>query len=287
MIRSMTAFARHEIKKSWGTASWEIRSVNQRYLEIYIRLPEEFRGLELLIRERIRLHITRGKVECTLHFNVTPNTYSTLILNKKLAKQLLEASQWIKTQSDEGEIDPLAILRWPGVITSAEQDLDIISAELLSELDNTIDDFIIARETEGHELKKLIENRLLSMNAETDKVRQQMPEVLLWQRERVLIKLNEAQVQLDNNRLEQGLVMLAQRIDISEEIDRLDAHVKEIYQILTKKEPVGRRLDFIMQECNRETNTLAAKSINTSVTASAVELKVLIEQMREQVQNIE
>ncbi|BAE75489.1 hypothetical protein SGGMMB4_05294 [Sodalis glossinidius str. 'morsitans'] len=287
MIRSMTAFARREIKGTWGTAAWELRSVNQRYLETYIRLPEQFRGLEPTIRERIRLRLTRGKVECNLRFDVNPGAQSALILNEKLAKQLVEAAQWVKMQSDEGEIDPLAILRWPGVMAATEQDLDAISTELLSGLDATLNDFISARETEGNALKALIEQRLAGVSAEAATVRQQMPAVLNWQRERLLNKLEEAQVQLDGNRLEQELVMLAQRIDVAEELDRLDAHVKETYQILTKKEVVGRRLDFMMQEFNREANTLASKSINASVTASAIELKVLIEQMREQIQNIE
>lgn len=287
MIRSMTAFARREIKGTWGTAAWELRSVNQRYLETYIRLPEQFRGLEPAIRERIRLRLTRGKVECNLRFDVNPGTQSALILNEKLAKQLVEAAQWVKMQSDEGEIDPLAILRWPGVMAAAEQDLDTIRAELLAGLNATLNDFISARETEGNALKALIEQRLAGVSAEVANVRQQMPAVLVWQRERLLSKLEEAQVQLDGNRLEQELVMLAQRIDVAEELDRLDAHVKETYQILIKKEAVGRRLDFMMQEFNRESNTLASKSINASVTASSIELKVLIEQMREQIQNIE
>ncbi|KYP96886.1 hypothetical protein BG74_06705 [Sodalis-like endosymbiont of Proechinophthirus fluctus] len=287
MIRSMTAFAQREIKGTWGTAAWELRSVNQRYLETYIRLPEQFRGLEPAIRERIRLHLTRGKVECNLRFDMNPDVQSALILNEKLAKQLVEAAQWVKMQSDEGEIDPLAILRWPGVMTTAERDLDTISAELLSGLDATLNGFISVRETEGNALKTLIEKRLEGVSAEVANVRQQMPAVLVWQRERLLRKLEEAQVQMDGNRLEQELVMLAQRIDVAEELDRLNAHVKETYQILTKKEAVGRRLDFMMQEFNRESNTLASKSINESVTASAIELKVLIEQMREQIQNIE
>ena len=286
MIRSMTAFARREIKGTWGTAAWELRSVNQRYLETYIRLPEQFRGLEPAIRERIRLRLTRGKVECNLRFDVNPGAQSALILNEILAKQLVEAAQRVKMQSDEGEIDPLAILRWPGVMAATEQDLDAISAELLSGLDATLNDFISARETEGNVLKALIEQRLAGVSAEAANVRQQMPAVLNWQRERLLNKLEEAQVQLDGNRLEQELVMLAQRTDVAEELDRLDAHVKETYQILTKKEAVGRRLDFMMQEFNREANTLASKSINANVTASAIELKVLIEQMREQIQNI-
>ena len=287
MIRSMTAYARREIKGNWGSAAWELRSVNQRYLETYIRLPEQFRGLEPVVRERIRARLTRGKIECNLRFELDPGAQSSLVLNEKLAKQLVEAANWVKMQSDEGEINPVDILRWPGVMSAEEQDLDAISAELLSALDGALDDFIAARESEGAALKSLIEQRLAGVSAEVTKVRAQMPNILQWQRERLVSKLEEAEVQLENNRLEQELVLMAQRVDVAEELDRLEAHVKETHKILKKEEAVGRRLDFMMQEFNRESNTLASKSINADVTTSAIELKVLIEQMREQIQNIE
>ncbi|WP_340613801.1 YicC/YloC family endoribonuclease [Xenorhabdus thailandensis] len=287
MIRSMTAFARQDIKEGWGNAAWELRSVNQRYLETYIRLPEQFRSLEPVIRERIRSRLTRGKVECNLRFELNSLAPNSLILNEKLAKQLVEAASWVKQQSSEGEINPVDILRWPGVMSAEEQDLDVINAQLLAELDLALDSFIQSRETEGQALKTLIEQRLDAVTVEVAKVREQMPAILQWQRERLQTKLEEAQIQLDNNRLEQELILLAQRIDVAEELDRLDAHVKETRNILKKKEAVGRRLDFMMQEFNRESNTLASKSINADVTNSAIELKVLIEQMREQIQNIE
>ncbi|HAU2965966.1 TPA: YicC family protein [Salmonella enterica subsp. diarizonae] len=264
-----------------------MRSVNQRYLETYFRLPEQFRSLEPVVRERIRTRLTRGKVECMLRFEPDASAQGELILNEKLAKQLVSAANWVKMQSDEGEINPVDILRWPGVMAAQEQDLDAIAAEILAALDGTLDDFIVARETEGQALKALIEQRLEGVSAEVAKVRAHMPEILRWQRERLVAKLEDAQVQLENNRLEQELVMMAQRIDVAEELDRLEAHVKETYNILKKKEAVGRRLDFMMQEFNRESNTLASKSINADVTNSAIELKVLIEQMREQIQNIE
>ena len=274
MIRSMTAYARREIKGDWGSAAWELRSVNQRYLETYFRLPEQFRSLEPVVRERIRARLTRGKVECTLRFEQDPSA-------------LVNAANWVKMQSDEGEINPVDILRWPGVMAAKEQDLDAIAADILAALDGALDDFIVARETEGQALKALIEQRLEGVSGEVAKVRAHMPEILQWQRERLVAKLEDAEVQLENNRLEQELVLMAQRIDVAEELDRLEAHVKETYNILKKKEAVGRRLDFMMQEFNRESNTLASKSINAEVTNSAIELKVLIEQMREQIQNIE
>ncbi|HDS6400808.1 TPA: YicC family protein [Morganella morganii subsp. morganii] len=287
MIRSMTAFARQEVKRPWGTAAWELRSVNQRYLETYIRLPEQLRSLEPVIRERLRQRLTRGKVECNLRFDLSSNAQSGLNMNEDLAKQLVAAANWVKNYSHEGEINPLEILRWPGVMSAQEQDLDTISEELLAALDNTITAFIDAREREGAALKTLIEQRLDGVTEEVRKVRAQMPDILLWQRERLQSKLDDAQIQVDPNRLEQELILLAQRIDVAEELDRLDAHVKETYNILKKKEAVGRRLDFMMQEFNRESNTLASKSINADITSSAIELKVLIEQMREQIQNIE
>ncbi|WP_447867510.1 YicC/YloC family endoribonuclease [Rahnella bonaserana] len=287
MIRSMTAYARREIKGDWGSAAWELRSVNQRYLETYIRLPEQFRSLEPVVRERIRARLTRGKVECNLRFDLDPGAQSTLQLNEKLAKQLVEAAQWVKMQSDEGEINPLEVLRWPGVMLAEEQDLDAISNELLLALETALDDFISARESEGAALKAMIEQRLDGVSAEVIKVRAQMPNILQWQRERLVSKLEDAQVQLENTRLEQELVLMAQRVDVAEELDRLEAHVKETHKIMKKEEAVGRRLDFMMQEFNRESNTLASKSINADVTTSAIELKVLIEQMREQIQNIE
>ncbi|MDR5687040.1 YicC/YloC family endoribonuclease [Morganella morganii] len=287
MIRSMTAFARQEVKRPWGTAAWELRSVNQRYLETYIRLPEQLRSLEPVIRERLRQRLTRGKVECNLRFDLSSNAQSGLNMNEELAKQLVAAANWVKNYSHEGEINPLEILRWPGVMSAQEQDLDTISEELLAALDDTITAFIDAREREGAALKTLIEQRLDGVSEEVRKVRAQMPDILLWQRERLQSKLDDAQIQVDPNRLEQELILLAQRIDVAEELDRLDAHVKETHNILKKKEAVGRRLDFMMQEFNRESNTLASKSINADITSSAIELKVLIEQMREQIQNIE
>ncbi|MGC6389459.1 YicC/YloC family endoribonuclease [Ewingella sp. S1.OA.A_B6] len=287
MIRSMTAYARREIKGNWGSAAWELRSVNQRYLETYIRLPEQFRSLEPVVRERIRARLTRGKVECNLRFDLDPGAQSALQLNEKLAKQLVQAAQWVKMQSDEGEINPLEVLRWPGVMLAEEQDLDAISTELLLALETALDDFIAARESEGAALKVMIEQRLDGVSAEVVKVRAQMPNILQWQRERLVSKLEDAQVQLENTRLEQELVLMAQRVDVAEELDRLEAHVKETHKIMKKEEAVGRRLDFMMQEFNRESNTLASKSINSDVTTSAIELKVLIEQMREQIQNIE
>lgn len=287
MIRSMTAFTRREINSSWGIAVWELRSLNQRYLDICIRLPEQLRLLEPTIRDRIRTIISRGKIECDLHVNGIYHSKNNFFINKILARQLIKAAQWVQMQSNHQGIDPLAILSWPGVLLPKEEELNILSVDVLTGLDDTLQDFLRSRETEGVALKSIIEQRLAVISIEIAKIRNQMPAVITWQRAKLISKLEVLSTQLSSNRLEQELLILAQRIDVAEELDRIEVHIKEIYKILSKHNPVGRRLDFLMQELNRESNTLASKSINTDITSSAIEIKVLIEQMREQIQNIE
>ena len=287
MIYSMTGFARLEIKKTWGEAVWEIRSVNQRYLEPFFRLPEAFRGLENSLRDRLRQRLTRGKIECTLRIEHNNQTASALHLNRDWTKQVIQSLQWIKNEAGEGEINLTDILRYPGVVEVPEQDLDAMSLDLLSAFDELLSDFIAMRGREGAKLQAIIQQRLEAINLEVEKVRSQMPSVLQWQRDRLLQRFQEAQLQLEPQRLEQEMVLLAQRIDVEEELDRLQMHVKETTNILQKGGAVGRKLDFMMQELNRESNTLSSKSINAEITASGVELKVLIEQMREQIQNLE
>ena len=287
MIYSMTAFARLEVKKDWGDAVWEIRSVNQRYLENFFRLPEQFRGLENTLREKLRQSLTRGKIECSLRIETKKQTNAELNLNKELANQVIQSLQWIKAQAGEGEINLTDVLRYPGVVEAQEQDLDAISQDLLTAFDDLLTDFIAMRGREGEKLNDIIQQRLDAIAVEADKVRSQMPTVLQWQRERLLQRFEDAQINLDPQRVEQEMILLAQRVDVAEELDRLQMHVKETSNILKKGGAVGRKLDFMMQELNRESNTLASKSINADITASAVELKVLIEQMREQIQNLE
>ena len=287
MIYSMTAFARLEIKKDWGDAVWEIRSVNQRYLENFLRLPEQFRSLENTLREKLRQNLTRGKIECTLRIDNKQQNISKLSLNEELAQQVIQSLQWLKQQAGEGEINLNDVLRYPGVVEIPEQDLDMISQDLLTAFDELLIEFIAMRAREGEKLQAIIQQRLDSITLEAEKVRSKMPEILQWQRERLQQRFEEIQLQSDPQRLEQEMVLLAQRIDVAEELDRLQMHVKETSSILKKGGAIGRKLDFMMQELNRESNTLASKSINAKVTASAVELKVLIEQMREQIQNLE
>jgi uncharacterized protein (TIGR00255 family) len=287
MIHSMTAFARVEVKGDWGNAVWEIRSVNQRFLETYFRLPEQFRGLEAILRERFRKQLNRGKVECNLRFNANPAVKSEVAINEKLALQLIQHANWINDKTLNSKINPLDVMRWPGVMEAAEADVSTIQAELLVGFDQALKDFIAARASEGENLKVMIEQRLTAISVEADKVQAYMPEVIEWQRKRIVDKFTDASIDLDSTRVEQELVLLAQKMDVAEELDRLTSHVSETQKILIKGGAQGRRLDFMMQEFNREANTLGSKSINTNITASAIELKVLIEQMREQIQNIE
>ncbi|WP_293731082.1 YicC/YloC family endoribonuclease [uncultured Actinobacillus sp.] len=287
MIYSMTAFARHEIKKDWGDAVWEIRSVNQRYLENFFRLPEQFRGLENSLREKLRQNLTRGKIECSLRIDSKKVAATELHLNQDLANQVIQSLKWIKAQAGEGEINLTDVLRYPGVVETPEQDLDVISQDLLAAFDTLLQEFIAMRGREGEKLQAIIQQRLDAISVEANKVRSKMPEILQWQRDRLLQRFEEVQISPDPTRLEQEMILLAQRVDVAEELDRLQMHVKETTSILKKGGAVGRKLDFMMQELNRESNTLASKSINAEVTASAVELKVLIEQMREQIQNLE
>lgn len=287
MIYSMTAFARVEIKKDWGDAVWEMRSVNQRYLETFFRLPEAFRGLENTLRDKLRQNLTRGKIECSLRIDSKKVVSSELYLNQELAQQVIRSLKWIKQQAGEGELNLADVLRYPGVIESPEQDQDAMSQDLLAGFDQLLKEFIAMRGREGDKLQEIIQQRLDGINVEAEKVRSKMPEILQWQRDRLLQRFEEIQLQPDPTRLEQEMILLAQRVDVAEELDRLQMHVKETSSILKKGGAVGRKLDFMMQELNRESNTLASKSINAEVTAAAVELKVLIEQMREQIQNLE
>ncbi|MEM6231403.1 YicC/YloC family endoribonuclease [Shewanella scandinavica] len=287
MIQSMTAYARIEHKAQWGTASWEIRSVNQRYLETYLRLPEQFRSFEPVLRDRLRKRLSRGKVEVNLRYELADNSNNELQLNQALAKQLLGAATWLKQEAGQGDVNLTDILRWPGVLASGEQDMDAIGADLMTAFDSAIDQFIEARGREGEAIKDMLLSRLDGVSEQIAVVREHMPTVMQYQREKLTNRLAEIKGELDPARIEQEMVLLAQKQDVAEEMDRLEAHVAEARRILKKGGSEGRRLDFMMQEFNRESNTLASKSISTEITSAAVDLKVLIEQMREQIQNVE
>lgn len=287
MIYSMTAFAHLEIKKEWGNAVWEIRSVNQRFLETYFRLPEVFRHLEMGLRERLRNSLTRGKVECSLRVELAQASNNKIALNNDYAEQVIASLKTLQSIAGEGEINLVDVLRYPGVVDAQSQDLDQITQDLLAGFEQILADFIAMRGREGENLQAIIQQRLDSIAEIAQRVQQQMPEVLQWQKDRLQQRFEELNLQLDPQCLEQEMVLTAQRVDVAEELDRLQLHVKETSSILKKGGAVGRKLDFMMQELNRESNTLASKSINADITNSAVELKVLIEQMREQIQNLE
>lgn len=287
MIYSMTAFAHFELKKEWGNAVWELRSVNQRFLETYFRLPEQFRHLETGLRERLRAALARGKVECHLRIDLTNDRNGELPLNKTYAEAVIGSLQSLREIAGGGEINLVDVLRYPGVVDTQNQDLDRIAQDLVEGFERILADFIAMRGREGANLHALIQQRLDTIGDIVAKVQTQMPEILQWQKDKLQQRFDELNLQLDPQRLEQEMVLTAQRVDVAEELERLQLHVKETASILNKGGAVGRKLDFMMQELNRETNTLASKSINTDITNSAVELKVLIEQMREQIQNLE
>ncbi len=289
MPRSMTGFSRRETKLPWGTAIWEIRSVNHRYLEPSFRLPEDFREIEPHLRDAMRKAMQRGKVEASLMILWEQEAETELGINLNRVTQLTKAAQQINSLLGDAAspVNALDILKWPGVIQKQELDREAMQTAVLELFNLALEGLIEHRTREGNELEQLILQRLDAVSTQVIKVRARLPEILQTQREKLHAKLALLQVDLDPDRLEQEIVLLAQKADVDEELDRLDTHVIEIKRSLKQDESLGRRLDFLMQELNREANTLSSKSIVSDTTQAAVELKVLIEQMREQVQNIE
>jgi len=288
MIRSMTAFARKETRQEWGELIWEIRSLNSRYLEVNTRLPEDLRVLESPVRERVQQALNRGKLECNLRFQRHVATSVEIELNGELASRVIDLSKEASAILDENyPMRPMELLRWPGVVQEKEPDLAPINAIARKLLDEALEELVQNREREGARLKELIEQRCDSMEKISIKTREYLPELRQHQRERLQKRLDSLDVEVDHVRLEQELVIQAQKLDIDEELDRLDTHIQEVRDVLERSEPVGRRLDFLMQELNREANTLGSKSAAMETTQASVEMKVLIEQMREQIQNIE
>ncbi len=288
MIRSMTAFTRQTREAEWGGMSWELRSVNHRYLEASLRMPEELRALEMVARERISKRLKRGKVEAFLRFQPVDVADSGLQLNHELIASLVQANETIEgLMENPARTQPFDLLRWPGVLQRAEVDPGELKKETLALLDRALDELVETREREGAGMKAVIEQRCDAMAAEVVKVRAAMPAILTAQRDRIVARVAELQVGLEAERLAQEIAIITQKSDVAEELDRIEVHLQEVRRVLEQNEPVGRRLDFLMQELNREANTLGSKSISTESSSVAVEMKVLIEQMREQVQNIE
>ncbi len=287
MVHSMTAFARSELAGPHGTLSWEIRSVNHRYLEPHLRLPETFRDLEGAVREALRKGLSRGKVECTLRFAEDAGR-GELQLDRERASQLIAAAESVAALiSRPAPIDPLQVLGWPGVLVGDAIDPQALNKSALQLFHDALAQLREGRQREGEELAKLLNERLDGILGEVATLREQVPQMLAAQRQKVLDRCAEMQVELDPQRLEQEMVLLAQKSDVAEELDRLATHVGEVRRVLKAGGAAGRRLDFLMQELNREANTLGSKAFDPRSTQAAVNLKVLIEQMREQVQNIE
>ncbi len=288
MIRSMTAFARMESRDALGELVWELRSVNHRYLEVSVRLPEELRVLEPVVRERAARRLSRGKVDCTLRFRPNTGTSGDLVVNARMAAQLLNAVSEMRERLPESP-DPsiMDLLRWPGVLEMGEQDLSPVQAAASGLLDQALGELVEAREREGERLAALIRERCEKLRVQVERAKERMPVVIGALKERLTARLLEVSAELDPQRIEQEMAMFAQKMDVDEEMDRLRTHVDEVVRVLGQREPIGRRMDFLMQELNREANTLGSKSADSETTAVSVEMKVLIEQMREQIQNVE
>ena len=289
MIRSMTGFARVERQYDFGRLIWEMRSVNHRYLDIGLRLPEEFRPLEADIRQSLGQYLSRGKIEANLRFAEAAGAKgSELELNLALARELLDVhGEMARLAKSEQAPDISQMLKWPGLIEDKRPDPAPLQAAAMELLIDAVQDLQTGRGREGEQMAAAIRERLAGVTTLTESIRSWLPEIRVALKQRMLDRIADLPQPLDPGRIEQEVAILAQKIDIDEELDRLDAHVEEAYRVLELTEPVGRRLDFLMQEFNRESNTLSSKSVDQRTTQAAVDLKVLIEQMREQVQNVE
>lgn len=288
MINSMTGFARADLELESGTLLWEIRSVNHRYLEASFRLPEGFRHIEPQLRAQVGETLKRGKLDASLQFHSANSISAKLELNEALADEIIRHGERIGAlMDDDGKLSALAVLRWPGVLKEQALDVENLmdpAAELLAD---AINDLSESRANEGKRIYEMLEERLQQILDIVTTVNARMPDVLESARARMRERAAILEQKIDPERLEQELLILAQKQDVAEELDRLTAHVSEIREILNSSEPSGRRLDFMMQELNREANTLGSKSADATTSKCAVDLKVLIEQMREQVQNVE
>lgn len=289
MMRSMTAFAAADQESADWRAAWEIRSVNHRYLDLSLRLPDAFRYLEPEIRGRVAGAFKRGRVDLSLTLKQTGQGEAEIRLHRDLVARLLGAAAEVESLSPRplAGYSALDILRWPGVLHEPESDQETLATQILEVLERALERAVAARETEGGQLVVLIGERCHKLKEGVAAARLRMPEVLAAMRQKVLARIAEVTAHPDSDRLEQELVYLAQKLDVAEELDRLDTHVEEVLRSMRHREPAGRRLDFLLQEMNREANTLGSKSADAETTRISVEMKVLIEQMREQVQNIE
>ena len=287
MPRSMTAFARNTIEFSWGSVTCELRSVNHRFLETSFRMPETMREIEMSLREIARKALTRGKVDCSMQVNFN-NSDASVAADMALVRRTVDIAEKVAAElQNPAPVSPLDIMRMPGILKDQEIDTQDLHQAAKQTFKATVEQLLEGRQREGDKLAAMIELRLSGIETQIALVRGELPGILEYQRQRLQEKLRDLKTQLDEDRLEQEMVIIANRADVDEELDRLEAHISEIRLALQSADSIGRRLDFLMQELNREANTLGSKSISTVTTQVSVELKVLIEQMREQIQNIE
>jgi uncharacterized protein (TIGR00255 family) len=288
MIASMTGFARREISGSWGALVCELRSVNHRFLESGFRLPDELRATEGELRQRLARDLKRGKVDCSVTFRRPQGAEAALEVDPAALERLLTSVRDIsRTLPGNHTVNVLDVLRWPGVLRDERADTEELIAAAHVLFGGTVEDLVAARAREGERLRELLEQRCNGLETLVAHVRTRLPEVHTRVRARLDERLAELKAGVDQERLEQELAILLQRLDVDEELERLAGHIVEIRRVINGKEPAGRRLDFLMQELNREANTLSSKSQDLETTRTAVDMKVIIEQMREQVQNAE
>lgn len=287
MIQSMTAFARTEEVVEWGSATFEIRSVNHRYLDLHFKLPDKLRFLEIELKKMAQALLSRGKVDVYLRFVEGEELDQDVTVNTRLVTALLEVEKNLQAQTQKTDAISLdKMMTWPGLFEMKSSNLDMVVEPLMTMFEEALIKLNHVREGEGERLVTLIGSRLDKIRDEVDKASDLFELSMAKQKERLLERYEQLKLEADSGRVEQELVVMLQKLDVTEELDRLIAHVDEVGKILKSGGVVGRRLDFLMQELNREANTLASKSQDAELTNVTVEMKVLIEQMREQVQNI-
>ena len=288
MIRSMTGFARRERQEPWGTLVCELRTVNHRYLEISLRLPDDLKALDNDIRQTITAALRRGKIDANLYLKSASGSTQSLEIDTAVLDTLVARLEEVRGRvPSSAEVNPVDLLRWPGVIREANVDNKPVLAAALDVLKEALRELNDTRYREGQRIRELLLNRCTTMRTQVQNVRERLPEISQRLRERIVERISQLGVTPDPERLEQELVLYAHKMDVDEEMDRLTGHLDEVTSVLDSSEPAGRRLDFLMQELNREANTLSSKSQDVETTRAAVDMKVMIEQMREQIQNVE
>ncbi len=287
MTRSMTGFSRKDHSAPWGELAVELRAVNHRYLEMSLRLPEELRSLDPAIRGLVGKKLSRGKIDLSVKLNSARSSEENINLNEGLVDQLVSTVTKLGDKLGGGALRPMDVLRWPGVVLEPVKDVESIQAQALSLIEEALTSLVSSREGEGERLEQMLRERTTAITQLVSATRDRLPLIRQTIQDKLRGRLRDLDVKADEGRLEAEIALLLNKADVDEELDRLDSHVTEATNILKSSKPVGRRLDFLMQEFNREANTLGSKSQDAETTKTAMELKVLIEQMREQVQNIE